>query len=189
MRAVLFVIALSLGELALIFGTFSCGGAPFTLLGPDPTVSEAGPGDSPPMPPDAPASDASEEAKADGPLKIPRPDAGTEASIEAATEASSIPEASTEAEAEAAPVCTPIAPYYFACGTNLATTTAPGEFCLAINAGTSVSGMPTPMPSGCRCKETYTCACLLAAIADPCQGRSLQGCGVGNGPALRVDCR
>lgn len=124
------------------------------------------------------ATDASFDAGADAPF-----DARLDAPpmmVDATPDASPIDASSP---IDAAPTCTPIAPYAVVCGP-LATviSTAPLQYCLNVG----MVGMPTTTPIACQCAETYNCACLGSVCP---AGHALIGCGVGHGPALRVDCQ
>jgi hypothetical protein len=182
-----------------ILAAIGCGGAPFTLIETPPDAGF----DAVPTAPDAtPAADVTPEADRPDRFTVGRPDtgreapdAGTEATVEDAaadTKADAIPDAGGD---ESAPptdaphettmtvdVCVVPAPFTFACGSNRATTYAPGQYCVSINAGTSYQGTPMPMPTECGC--SYTCACLLAHTVQVCQGRSLSGCSDTGGVAV-----
>lgn len=168
----------------------ACGGAPFELGTTATGLVEGGPID--PVP--DPLMEAGPQPHDGARLGVPRLDGGVaieaasiEASIEAgAVEAEASPpppaDAAEPPEAEAAPTCTPIAPYASTCGPNLAVVTAPTQYCL--NVGATGSAASTPI--ACRCAETFTCACLGSVCPN---GHPLLACGVGHGPALRVDCQ
>jgi hypothetical protein len=184
-------ILLRLLPILLLVG---CGGAAFSFAEPTPDAGF----DATPTAPDAPFSDyvadAAPEANAPDRFTVGRPDAGREAEApDVGVDAP--PEAATEVAPEASPaesgpvdapheadVCVVPAPFVFACGTNRASISAPSQYCVDINAGTSYQGMAGAMPPECTC--SYTCACLLAHVTTPCQGRNYSGCSDTGGVAV-----
>jgi len=179
--AYLFIAIIALLELALIFGAFGCGGAAFTLLGPDPT-GEAGPPEASPSEA-SPPEETPPDARLPDAFKAPKPDAGApDASHEAeATEASI--EASPDADASDA--CTPIPPSAFTCGTDRIAVLAPGDFCVDEAAATTAPGHSIPTPNPCRCD--YNCRCILAADPNPCAvyGQTVARCIDNGAPGMK----
>jgi hypothetical protein len=89
--------------------------------------------------------------------------------------------------------CTPLPESSQSCGSDASVIT-PREYCVLSLAGTTghYPHFAAPMPSGCRCAETYDCACLLAHTSDPCRGFStydggFSGCN-DTGQYVLVDC-
>jgi hypothetical protein len=62
--------------------------------------------------------------------------------------------------------CTPVSGSTFSCSGACDTATS---YCV----GGGVPQMCRPIPAGCECAETHTCACLLGAITSPCTGGRL----------------
>lgn len=183
MKAILFITLIAIGELSLVFGVFGCGGVPFTLISSDPT-REASPSDSPLWAPEASEAEtetaATPDAKLDAPIKLPRPDASRDAGpLEA--EASPSP----EADPPEASTCTPLPTSTFACGTDRVLVSAPDQFCVALNNVTTAPGVATSTPPECRCAETYNCACILAAIPNPCGSQTVARCLDKGAPLMR----
>jgi hypothetical protein len=177
--AYFFIIIIALLELALIFGAFGCGGAAFTILGPDPT-GEAGPPEANPI------EEITQEATAPDAFKAPKPEAGAPDVFHEA-DASPIEASPIEAEAGQPPpdVCSPIPASAFSCGTDRIAVLAPGDFCVDEAAQTTAPGHSTPTPNACRCD--YNCRCILAANPNPCAiyGQTVARCIDNGAPGMK----
>lgn len=180
MKAVLFIVLVAAGELALVFGVFSCGGAPFTLIPADPHP-EASPFDSPLWSPEA------DPLEAEASFRLPRPEAGLDAPHEA--------EASTIEASEASPIeaeagqpqeaCVPIPPSAFSCGTDRVALLAPTDFCVDEALPMTAPGHAVPTPTPCRCD--YNCRCILAVDPNPCAvyGQTVLRCLDNGAPGMK----
>lgn len=143
----------------------ACGGDPFT----EALFFESG-------------SDADAGNADTGRIGLPQNDAADHA------DAGSLPDTASPVDARADVVtCTPLTPWTCSVATNppAPRTINPPYYCVwsppcsqcGPDGGTGPSslGQGGPTPPECRCQETYTCACILAAIPDPC-GNGVHAC-------------